>query len=231
MSVKDIFGKSLSDYFLNHTPVKLYLHNSYGSPEEMPVDIFFRDKNEMPDLEHYALAECKGKVLDIGAGVGSHALILQENGIEVTALEISEMACKIMKLRGVKRILNQSIYSFKTEKFDTLLMLMNGIGLTGTIAGLKDFLHSAKQLLNPAGQLLFDSSDISYLYLDDEIPKNHYFGEISYQYEYMNQKGPWFNWLYIDYPLLNEIASKEGWNTELIYEDDQDQYLVRLTLK
>ncbi|MBC7915928.1 MAG: methyltransferase domain-containing protein [Pyrinomonadaceae bacterium] len=231
MAVRDIFGKALTDFYQNQQKGKLSLHNTYGRAEEMPLDVFFRDKDEMPDLELYALGKCRGTVLDIGAGVGSHALILQAQKMQVTALEISTLACRIMKMRGVKTIVNRDIFTFTDNKFDTLLLLMNGIGITGTIAGLKDFLHFSKSLLNPGGQLVFDSSDISYLYEGIEIPETHYFGEITYQYEYINERGPWFNWLYIDFPYLKKIAAEEGWNSQLIYQDDMDQYLVSLSLK
>lgn len=231
MTVHDIFGQALTDFYQEQQRGKLSLYNTYGCAEEMPLDVFFRDKDEMPDLELYALSTCKGSVLDIGAGVGSHALILQSQKMQVTALEISQMCCRIMKKRGVKNIVNQDILAFTGDKFDTLLLLMNGIGITGTIEGLKDFLQFSKSLLNPGGQLLFDSSDISYLYKDIDMPKTRYFGEIAYQYEYLNERGPWFSWLYIDFPYLKKIAAAGGWHSDLIYEDDMDQYLVSLTLK
>ncbi len=230
MNKKDIYGLALSDYYYHQDPAKLWLNNTYGNAEDMPVDVFFRDKNEMPDLELYALSECKGEVLDIGAGVGSHALILQQKNIPVTALEISPLACQVMEERGVKNILNIDVMDYSGKKFDTVLMLMNGIGLTGTIQGFKTFLTFAKSLIKPEGQLLFDSSDISYLYSENENPHTKYYGEISYQYEYKGEKGDWFEWLYIDYPLLKKITKQLGYESRLLFEDDLDQYLVSLTV-
>lgn len=225
----DIFGQVLQDYYKGTIDSKLWLHNHYGHPEDMPVDVFFRDEPDMPELELVALGACKGKILDIGAGVGSHALILQQREADVTALEISPIASQIMLTRGVKTVVNGDIMSYSGSKFDTLLLLMNGIGLCGDVNGLRKFLGLAKTLLQPDGALLFDSSDISYLYEDLPIPAGKYYGEISYQYEYKGQFGDWFNWLYIDAGLLTKIAREEGWKMELLFEDDMDQYLVRLT--
>lgn len=126
----DIYGQALQDFYNQQSAEKLWLNNTYGEPEEMPVEVFFRDKEEMPEAELLALQLCRGKILDIGAGAGSHALILQERGFDVTALEISPGAANIMQKRGVKTVLQQDIFQYKTEKFDTLLLLMNGIGLT-----------------------------------------------------------------------------------------------------
>ncbi len=224
----DVFGLALSDFYKNGIADTLWLHNSYDEPEEMPVDIFFRTKEDMPALEHKAISLCHGEVLDVGAGVGSHALVLQEMGIDVTAIDISAAAVKIMKQRGVKKAAEQSIF-LTNKKYDTLLFLMNGIGLTGTLTGFVEFLKQAKTLIKQNGQLLFDSSDISYLYEELPKPENKYFGEVSYCYTYKNQKGNWFNWLYLDQKTLSQIAKENGWQCEIIFDDGEDQYLARLT--
>jgi cyclopropane fatty-acyl-phospholipid synthase-like methyltransferase len=173
---------------------------------------------------------CRGKTLDIGAGVGSHALILQSKGIDVTALEISPKACEIMKHRGIKKVINADILQYDSEKYDTIVLLMNGIGLCEDIPGLRYFLDYIKDLLAPGAQLIFDSSDIAYLYKPDDFISSNYYGEISYQYEYQKIKGNWFKWLYVDFDTLKAIAEKGGWKCEMIYEDDMDQYLVRMVL-
>ncbi len=225
----DIYGNALLDFHQSGKADTLWLHNSYGEPEEMPIDIFFRNEEDMPEIELKALSLCKGKVLDVGAGVGSHALLLDKKKIDVTAIDISPIAVQIMQERGVRNPQLQDFFQVK-EKYDTLLFMMNGIGLTGTLQGFEDFLKSAKKILNPKGQLLFDSSDISYLYDDMPMPTHQYFGEISFCYEYKNQKGNWFNWLYIDPTTLQRLSKQYGWNCKILYVDEQDQYLAQLTL-
>lgn len=225
----DIFGNALLDYYQNGNASTLWLHNSYDEPEEMPIDVFFRGAEEMPELELLALTHCKGKVLDVGAGVGSHALLLQKQDFDVTAIDISETAVNIMRSRGVMKAEVSNIFTEK-NRFDTLLFLMNGIGLTGTLPGFADFLVAAKSLINRRGQLIFDSSDIAYLYEGLSKPVNGYYGEISYCYEYLGKKGHWFNWLYLDKETLNRTANEYGWNCEILFDDGEDQYLARLTL-
>jgi SAM-dependent methyltransferase len=229
--MNDVLGQAISDFYNQQLPGKLWIHNKYGKKEEMPIATYFRGSAEMPDLELIALENCKGKVLDIGAGAGSHALLLQEKGLDVTALEISEKAVDVMRLRGVKKVIHQDVFSYTSGAFDTLLLLMNGIGLTGSIELLRQFLSHSKKLLKPSGQLIFDSSDVAYLY-DHDIPEmNNYYGEIMYNYEYKKQKTDWFTWLYIDQQLLAKTAEEEGWKTEILFEDEFDQYLAKLTQK
>lgn len=227
----DIYGQALNDFYNNSLQETLWINTSYGDPEEMPVEVFFRSMDEMPDLEIVALEACRGSVLDIGAGAGSHSLVLQQNKFDVTALELSEAACRLMHERGIKKVIHTNIYNYPSSRYNTLLMLMNGIGLCGTLDGFTEFLTLAKTLLKPDGQLLFDSSDISYLYRDAPKKPSGYFGEIKFQYSYKGNHGDWFKWLYIDQKTLYTIAGQQGWLVELLFEDDYDQYLVRLSPK
>ncbi|MEO5911908.1 MAG: methyltransferase domain-containing protein [Pelobium sp.] len=226
----DIYGSFLKDFYLNKLKGEVLLHNNYGEAEELPVTSFFRAEEDMPDVEIFALNLCVGKILDIGAGTGCHSTILQRNGFDVTAIELSVGACELMKIRGVQKIVNQDVMGYPEMGYDTLLLMMNGIGFCGYIEDLKLFLHHAKNLVKPDGQILFDSSDVSYLYEDDLPETDSYYGEIDYQYEYNDEKGEWFSWLYIDEDLMRTIAAECGWKLQVIYQDEDDHYLGRLTL-
>lgn len=228
--MKDILGQAITDYYNYERDQVLWVHDKFGPKVEMPVATYFRNELKMPELELKALDLCKGKVLDIGAGAGSHALALEDRSIAVTALEISPMATEIMRQRGVEKVVNKDIYCYQEEKFDTLLLLMNGIGLTGTTEGLRRFLQHTRTLLHTGGQLIFDSSDVAYLYEGDIPVLDHYYGEIKCRYEYKKQKTDWFTWLYIDPVTLGLIATSEGFQAEVMFEDGNDQYLARLTM-
>ena len=226
----DVAGQAWLDFWERGQSYPLLLHTSYGTTEEMPVDYFFRDASDFPPLEQYALSLCRGRVLDIGAGVGGHALYLQENELDVTTLEISATAVRIQQERGVRQPQQTDYRRYTGGGYDTVLLLMNGIGIVGTLAGLHDFLQQAKHWIHPAGQLLFDSSDIAYLYEDVSPPPHRYYGEVRYRYEYRGQLGEWFPWLYVDRQSLQTMAQETGWQMQVIFEDQQDQYLARITL-
>ena len=229
--MKDVLGQAMHDYYFKNDPQTLWIHNNYGEDEDMPVSKYFRGEAKMPKLEQMALRLCKGKVLDVGAGVGSHTLALQQKGFDVTAIEISPKASEVMQHRGVKNIITGDVFNYQSQPFDTLLFMMNGIGFTGNTQRLRDFLKHAKTLIAPGGQLLFDSSDVAYVY-NYKLPKREtYYGIITYQYDYKNEKTDWFTWLYIDRNLLTKIAGEEGWTTEVPGEDRWDKFLVRLTLQ
>lgn len=224
----DVLGHAIHDYHYKLSPGQLSIHNKFGTPDKMPIEVYFRKEEDMPELELTALELCSGKVLDVGAGAGSHALYLQHRNVDVTVLEISPLASAVMKHRGVKKIINDDVFNYHNSQYDTLLLLMNGIGLASSIEGLHKFLKHAKTLLLPGGQLIFDSSDVAYLYKKNKFPNDKYYGEIDFRYEYKRQKTQWFTWLYVDRNMLTKIANEEGWTMAVLFEDEHDQYLATL---
>lgn len=227
--MKDLFGQALLDFHQKINTTPLLLHNEYGPPEKIPLERFFQ--NEYTDLENFALDQVKGCILDIGAATGRHALHLQNQGHDVTAMDISIGCSTIMNDIGIKKIITGDIYTYEDQKYDTIMMLMNGIGIAGSLEGLEKLLLHLKFIITTTGQLILDSSNISYLYEDNPLPMNKYFGELSYQYEYKGVLGNSFNWLYIDTNKLTEIANSTGWICQIIYEDETDAYLARLQMK
>ncbi len=225
----DIFGRALYDYYKGRFRPPLILHNTYGGPEEIPVEGYFFDEDSFSEMEDFVLSLCRGRVLDAGAAAGRHALALQSRGMEVTGLEISQGCCKLMKERGVKKVICADIQEWAGIRFDTVILMMNGIGLAGSVMGLKRLLEHLKKLVAPAGQVLFDSSNVSYVYEDAEMPDGRYYGEMDYRYEYGQKMGKWFSWLYIDMDKMREISLDGGWNMQVIYEDNDGTYLARLT--
>ena len=227
----DILGIAYLDYLERGKNEKITVKCSKAEDETLPVSYFFRDIKKMPEQEILALNLCKGKVLDVGAGAGCHSLELQKKGLDVFAIEISSIAVEVMKKRGVKNASCNDIFTFKKEKFDTILFLMNGIGMAKTISGLRDLFKHLFGMLNANGQILIESSDISYLLPESGIDLNaEYFGEIEYTLKYKGQIGEPFKWLYVDYSVLSMYAEENGFKCELLYASDEGNYLCKLVL-
>jgi cyclopropane fatty-acyl-phospholipid synthase-like methyltransferase len=167
--MKDLFGKAILDYQTDNSPEDLITETSISDADEMSVAYLFRSFAEMPKLEQKALQLAKGKVLDVGCGAGSHSLYLQnELNLDVTAIDISANAIKACELRGLKKAKVQDIMQLEGEKFDTILLLMNGAGMCGKLKNIPNFLQKLKSLLTDGGQILVDSSDIIYMFDEDE---------------------------------------------------------------
>ena len=237
-SAPDPLGHALLDYQQGQHDATLTVFSDVAEEEPLPASYFFRSLWEMPELERQALEECRGRVLDLGGGAGCHALELQSRGFDVKSVDVSEGAVRVMQARGVREVARHNIFELTHEsgKYDTLLMLMNGLGLVGTLAGLKQFLAYAPTLLAPGGQILATSSDISYLYEDEDGAlvfnlNGPYYGEVKYTMHYGDQTGHQFNWLFADASILQDYAEEAGYEVEFLAEDEQQQYLARLTYR
>ena len=235
--MKDLFGKAILDYQTNNSPEDLITETSISEADEMSVAYLFRNFSEMPKLEQKALQLAKGKVLDVGCGAGSHALELQnERKLDVTAIDISENAVKACQLRGIENVKVANILDLDSEnKFDTILLLMNGTGIFGTLNETAKYLQKLKSLLNEGGQILIDSSDLIYMFDQDEdgaysIPADGYYGELTFTVQYKGETEETFPWLYLDYNTLQNAAIANGLQCELIAEGEHFDYLARLTL-
>lgn len=232
--MSDVYGKALLDYLHGNYSEDITTHSSLGDEDEMPLPYLFRNQNQMPGLEKKALKQCKGKVLDIGCGAGSHSLYLQKKGFEVTALDRSPGAIAVCRERGIQQTVQSDFLSYTEGNYDTLLMLMNGIGIAGTLPQLGPLLQHAKTLLAPGGQLLMDSSDIIYMFeMDDDggrwIPDTgRYYGEVEYTMTYKGEQSEPFPWLFVDYNTLQRAAEFHGWKCELMAEGPHFDYLARL---
>jgi len=232
----DPMGQAIYNYasFNDNTPINVL--SQVVEDEELPPDYFFRNYNEMPRLERIALKMSKGKILDIGAGAGCHSFYLQKTGKDVSALEVSQLCCNVLEKRGIKKIINSDILSFTDERFNTLLLLMNGIGIAKNISGLRELLTHLKKLLLPKGTILVDSSDLIYLYQEEngsflfDINAKNYYGEIEYQLKYKNIIGESYSWLFADNVILFEIAEDLGYQTKIVDYGPHYDYLAELTL-
>ena len=233
---KDPMGAAIADYQKRGKASKLRVFSSFFDEDEIPVSQLFRSFGEMPPLEKTALQLATGKILDCGAGSGCHSLALQNMGKEVQAIDISPLSVETMQQRGVKQASHINLFdNHFIEKFDTILMLMNGSGIIGKLAYMPLFFNKMKQILNPGGCIYMDSSDLRYLFEEEDGSiaidlAGDYYGEVDFQMQYKQIKGEPFDWLYIDFQTLKLYATQSGFTVELIEEGEHYDYLARLSL-
>jgi len=231
--MKDLFGKALLDYQNGNYTEDLITSTNISDEDELPIPYLFRDYNEMPPLEQKALQLAKGTVLDVGCGSGSHSLYLQNKGLMVKAIDISKGAIEVAKLRGVLNTELKSILD-ETQTFDTILLLMNGTGVFQELSQTSKYLRHLKSLLNDNGQILIDSTDIKYMYEDDDggfwiNAHADYYGELEYYLSYKGKVETPFKMLYMDFDTLKKVCKSVGLKCELILEGEHYDYLAKLS--
>ena len=236
LEMKDLMGKAIWDFYQNKSADDLLTETSISEIDELPVEYFFRDFDEMNLLEQKALELSTGKILDIGAGAGSHSLYLQnEKKLEVFALDNSPKSVEVCQLRGVKNVWCSDILDFPVQTFDTILLLMNGTGIFESLDKIDFYLEKLQSLLNEKGQILIDSTDILYMYDRDEdggvmVPADRYYGEVDYFIHYQLDTENPTKWLYLDFETFKRVAENNGFEIEKILQEE-DSYLAKLTKK
>ena len=231
--MNDPFGEAIKDFYEKRNAPDIIVNSNYTEDETIPVSYLFRKENEMPKIEKTALSLCKGKVLDVGAAAGCHSVLLQKKGFDVTSLDQSVLSVEIMKNRGVQKVICHDIYTFSNKKFDTILLLMNGTGIGETLEGLKKLLIHLKTLLNKNGQILIDSSDIKYLFEEEDgsqwidLANDKYYGEMEYEVNYKNSTTN-FKWLFVDFDTLKKTAMDADLTCKLIEKGEHFEYLAQI---
>ena len=231
---QDIFGKALIDYHKGAYTEDILVHCDILDDDYIPLPYLFRSFDEMPKLEQLALEKTYGRVLDVGCCAGSHSLYLQDKGLNVQAIDISEGAITVSRKRGVIKATSSSLLDHHGS-YDTILLLMNGTGIFECVDRIPIYLDHLRSLLRTKGQVLLDGSDLRYLYEDDDggfwyDTTKGYYGELSFSLSYKKKLGTTFKWLYLDYELLNRYATQAGLSCELLMEDVHYGYLARLTV-
>jgi SAM-dependent methyltransferase len=230
----DPFGAAILDYARKQKPEEIVVKSDICEDDFIPVELLFRSLDEMPDLEQKALNLCGASVLDVGAGAGAHAHELLSMGKKVHCLDISEGAVDYMQKTGLKAV-KVDFFNFPSSpSYDSVLMLMNGIGIAGTLSNLEKTLSHAKSFLKEGGKIICDSSDIKYLYEDEDgsmwVDLNtDYYGNFRFKMEYKKDKGEWFDWLYVDFDNLFKAAKNVGLKARLVCEEN-DAYLAELSI-
>lgn len=234
MAKLDVFGEAIEAYYKQPNQQLIKVHSPDFEDDEIEVSYLFRNFNQMPKIEQKALQLCRGTVLDVGCGAGSHSLYLQnQKKLTVHAIDTSLKSVQIAKQRGITSAENINFFELNHSTYDTLLFMMNGIGIAGKLSHLHHFFEHSKRLLKPQGQLILDSSDLYYLYEEveeDVLQSPFYYGEMHYQISYLNITSSPFSWLYIDFKSLSFFADLHGFKAEKIMDGPHYDYLARLTL-
>ncbi|MGA1984313.1 MAG: class I SAM-dependent methyltransferase [Acidobacteriaceae bacterium] len=230
------YSQAMLDYWHGDSEATYSIRRDDGFSQEIRVAPSF-DTSHFNPLEQLAMSCSTGRILDTGAGVGRHTLFLQQSGRNVTALELEPELAAIMLERGVEKSFANNIFTLEGVQFDTILMLMNGFGLVGTLAGADAFFEHARHLVSPEGQILCDSLDVrrttnpTHLALQQSnLRMGKPIGQMNFCIKYQGKCGEPFDWLHLDFGGLSDLARNHGWTAELLAQEENGHYLAKLVM-
>jgi SAM-dependent methyltransferase len=213
----------------------LEVRSDADPPEELSASWLLRNQDALPELEREALRRARGRVLDVGAGAGAHALPLQARGLPVTALERSAAAVEVLRARGLRDVRlgdardGPGAGSWDAGgRWDTILLLMNGTTLVGSSEGLRALLEACAARLAPGGRILLDSTDLRGEDGGDRREDGRYVGEIQLQISWRGRRSAPFPVLYADPELLRRTAAAAGLSARVVARGEGGAYLAEL---
>ncbi len=229
---KDPLGTMVNDFYCGDSEAFLNVWSSTLEMSTMQGTTMFREFEKMNDVEKCALAACRGRILDVGAGAGCHSLELQSRGLDVNAIDISPGCVEVMRRRGIKKPYHRNILDLNNFRYDTILMLMNGIGICSSLDGLNLFIQHLDTLLAPGGQLLADSTDLTKKFLENGVAvydeNGGYCGETDFVMIYKGLRSDPFSWLYVDFEMLHTICNFHGFQCDKLLEMEENHFLARI---
>lgn len=223
---------ALMDHYQSGRPRRVAATRADGLRFEIETEEYFTLEGTLESLDQLALDRCRGRVLDVGAGAGRHALALQERGLEVVAIDVSPICTELCRARGVREAHLFDVMKLDGAapfgRFDTLLFGMQTVGVAGGVAPLIRLLERLRDVLAPGGEILVDSSELRDPWEGDATDRSPERGEIVLSTRYRGWVGEPFPWLYLGPRDLEAVAEAAGFTCEILGEVEGGEFLAAL---
>jgi len=197
--------------------------------------VYFSSYKTWPVHQKKALRYVKARVLDIGCGAGRHSLYLQKKGFEVLGTDLSPLAIKVCKSRGLKKakVLPITRLSYKIGRFDTIIMLGNNFGLFGSFKQAKRLLRRFKRITNEKALIIaevldpYQTKDPNHLeYQKLNRKRGRMSGQVRIRVRHRKYVTPWFDYLFVSKKELQEILNGTGWAIKHFVDSKGPVYIV-----
>jgi SAM-dependent methyltransferase len=185
-------------------------------------------------LDRQAMRFVRGRVLDVGCGGGRVCLHLQERGREVVGIDISAGAVEVCRRRGVRDVRLCSVDDVDESLgiFDTTVMLGNNFGLFASAAKAKRLLRRFHRLTSERGRIVAATRDVyrtddpaHLAYHERNRSRGRMSGQIRIRVRYRDHATPWFDYLMVSRPELEDLLDGTGWRLDRVLESD-DTYIA-----
>jgi len=223
---------ALRDHHRTGRPRRVRATRSDGVSFDIETEEYFTLDGSLADLDQLALDRCRGRVLDVGAGAGRHALALQGMGREVVAIDLSPICVSLCQERGVRDARTFDVMTIDSEeqcgRFDSIFFGMQTIGVAGGVVPLEKLLRRLQNCLEPGGALIVDSRALREAWEGDESDASPSRGEIVLSTRYRGWRGEHFPWVYLAEADLTDVAARAGFEMETLGSVESGEYLAVL---
>jgi SAM-dependent methyltransferase len=238
---EDAFGQMLFALYSGSEVFEI-VERDDGYIEAMPAKGYLSEYKDWSQIEQRAMDFAKGRIMDVGCGAGRHSLYLQNKGFNVTGIDVSPLAVKVCRLRGLKKVKLTSIENvdFKPGTFDTILMMGNNFGLLAKFKKAKRLLRKFHRITSKNSLIVAVTNDpyktdnpAHLVYHKRNRQRGRMGGELKIRIRYKQYKGRWFEYLLASKQEVEEILKGTGWGIEEFIDstDDKRSYYLAIIKK
>jgi len=234
--VRDIFGIMYSDFLSKKHNASYIIRREDGfATKDNLVSRYFQGYNKWSNVSKAVLRAVKGRILDLGAGAGRHALHYQKEGFEVYAVDDSPLAVEVMKKRGISNVLVGDItrlaeLNFQEGFFNTVLLMFNNFGLGGDTPTIIEYLREFYRITNNKAKIITVginpdiSNEPDHVEYNRSLMQRDCSGSIKLRVEYKGMIGMWYTLYMISPKKMAEIILRAGWKVERFVRPESSKY-------
>jgi cyclopropane fatty-acyl-phospholipid synthase-like methyltransferase len=231
---EDAFGREIYGHMMGTNRCEVIERDDGYLEVSDQIGVYFEDYREWPSHHREAIEHAQGRVLDIGCGAGRHALYLQRKGLAVTGIDVSPLAVKVCRMRGVAdaRVMSITDISTRLGRFDTVVMLANNFGLFGNRRRARWLLKKLHAISTDDAVILTESTDpyandspVHRRYRSRNRERGRMPGQIRLRLRYRQYKTPWFDFLLVSKREMAEIVDGTGWRVERFIDSGEPIYI------
>ncbi len=217
---QDAHGHLMYDFFKGQDVFEIVQRND-GFIQAIPVSTYFGEYRQWPGIEREAMRYVRGRVLDVGCGAGRHSLYLQQkNRFDVLGIDVSPLAVKVSRLRGLKKakVISFENVSSRLGVFDTVLMMGNNFGLFQSFRKARLLLHRLHSMTEEGARIVAEVRDpyktkdpAHFAYHRRNRRHGRMAGQIRMRVLYRKFATPWFDYLFVSREEMKQILHGTGW--------------------
>jgi len=234
-NLRDSYGQAMWCYFKKKAGYEIIERDDGYFSAGLGPEEYFSEYKDWPLYERKAIKHAKGRILDIGCGAGRHSLYLQKKSFDVLGIDISPLAIKVCRLRGLKKAKVMSVedINFKEDSFDTILMLGNNFGLFRSPKRAKKLLRKFHKITSDKGTIIAESLDpyktdnkahLEYHKLNKK--RGRMPGQIRMRIRFEKFVTNWFDYLLVSKKEMKEILKGAGWKVRKFIDSKKAMYIA-----
>ena len=234
---QDAYGAAMWDYFRSQGGYEIVERDDGLATTSSGPPAYMAPFKDWPDRQKRAIRLARGRVLDIGCGCGRVALHVQNKGVDAAGIDVSPLAIKVCKARGLKQAKVMSITELPGTlgAFDTIVMYGRNFALMGSFKRARWLLRRFRAMTGPNARIIAETCDpyetampVHLAYHRANRRRGRMSGQLRIRIRYQQYATPWFDHLLVSKDEMRDIVAGTGWKISRFFDSKGSAYIAVL---